>query len=97
MIYVIVDHCGQITHISLTSIFYPKVACVKKEAVGAAKASAFRMTALSPELLTPIIIKEMQSLPLSIYSMMSGLSENHYLHWVKKNTDHVVASCDRGQ
>lgn len=53
---------------------------LKISAVGAAKASTLRMTGLNLELRTPIIITDMQSLPLIIYSMLSGLSDNHFSH-----------------
>ena len=39
-----------------------------------------RTTALRSELLTPVIIEETQS---PLLSMLSGLSENHFSHWMK--------------
>lgn len=52
--------------------------------VGAAKTLIFRVTGLNLELLTPIIISDMQSLPLIIYSsILSGLSKNNFSHGVK--------------
>ena len=63
MIVFAVDQCGQIDF-----VFYTKVGLMvlKISDAGAAKASAFRMTALNLDLPTPIIINETQSLPLSI-------------------------------